>query len=71
MKKDVKFSLRLSPKFFPTLLKAVAVVMVWRGVWDLLDMYFLPGNPILSNVICIVIGVFLLYLPDQSIEDLV
>ena len=71
MKKDVKFSLRLSPKFFPILLKAIAVVMVWRGLWNLLDMYFLPGNPILSNVIFIVIGVFLLYLPDQSIEELV
>jgi hypothetical protein len=71
MKEKRTISLKLAPGFFVTLMKALAIVMVWRGAWELLDMYLLPGNPILSNVVCIVVGVFLLYLPDQSIEDLV
>ena len=35
---------------------AVAVVCIWRGVWGLLDIYLLPGNPTMSLCISIFIG---------------
>lgn len=70
-KQKTQYSLRPAPGFFPTLLKAIAIVMVWRGVWNLLDMYFLPDQELLGNVICMAIGIFLLYLPDKSIKELV
>jgi len=38
----------------------VAVVMVWRGVWGLLDEYLLPKNPKLSYWISFIIGIVLL-----------
>ena len=38
----------------------VAVVMVWRGVWGLLDEYLLPQNPKLSYWISFIIGLVLL-----------
>ena len=38
----------------------VAVVMVWRGVWGLLDEYLLPKNPRLSYWISFIIGLVLL-----------
>jgi hypothetical protein len=35
-------------------------------MWNLIDHYGLVEDYILSNIISILIGVFLLYLPDQS-----
>jgi len=49
----------------------IGVVMVWRGIWNLLDMYVVPNQPILSNLISIGVGLFLLYLPDKDINELV
>ena len=46
------------------------VVLIWRGIWNLLDMFFMRNHPILSNVIGIMIGVIILYLPDRDIKDL-
>jgi hypothetical protein len=31
----------------------IAIVMIWRGIWDLLDMYVFPNSPLISNLICI------------------
>lgn len=70
-KKDYKgFSLKLDKYFFRNLLVVLGVVMVWRGIWDLLDYYFFPGNQLLSDVLSIVIGVLILYLPDSNIDEL-
>lgn len=63
-------SLKLNPRFFPTLIAAAAVIFVWRGIWNLLDMYLLPDHFVLSNIISITIGLLLLYLPDGKIDDL-
>ena len=52
------------------ILVVVCVVLIWRGIWNLLDLYFLKGHPILSNGIGILIGVTILYLPDRDIKDL-
>ena len=38
----------------------VSVVMVWRGVWGILDEYLLPQNPKLSYWISFIIGLVLL-----------
>ena len=37
----------------------VAIVMVWRGIWNLLDLYLLPKNPKLSNWISLLLGLAL------------
>ncbi|CAF0878536.1 unnamed protein product [Didymodactylos carnosus] len=34
----------------------------WRGGWDLIDIHLLPRKPILSNLLSIFIGCFLLYI---------
>lgn len=31
------------------LLIFVAIVMIWRGITNLLDIYFLPNHPLISN----------------------
>lgn len=48
----------------------LAIVMLWRGVWGLLDTYLFPGSPTLSYLISIAIGGLVLYLDDFSIDNL-
>lgn len=38
------------------LVAVVAVVMMWRGLWGLLDEYVLPKNPKLSYLITFIFG---------------
>ena len=69
-KKKIGFSLRPTKSFFFLIMVVTCVVLIWRGIWNLLDMYFLNNHPIWSNVIGIVLGVIVLYLPDRDIKDL-
>ncbi|NJD05282.1 MAG: hypothetical protein FIA97_02150 [Methylococcaceae bacterium] len=48
----------------------LAIIMIWRGVWGLLDAYVFPGNPVLSNLVCLGMGALILYLDDFSLSDL-
>lgn len=63
-------SLRRDPTFIPNLVMCVGVVLVWRGVWSLVDMYFYPDFPLVSNILSILLGVFIIYLPDNSFTQL-
>lgn len=47
-----------------------AIIMLWRGVWGLLDTYLFPGSPILSYFVCIGLGAVILYLDNFNIKDL-
>lgn len=63
-------SLQRDKNFIPNLVLCIGVVFVWRGVWNLVDAYFFPGDELLSNILSIVLGVFIIYLPDHSFEQL-
>jgi hypothetical protein len=69
-RKRFGISLRPTKTFFSLILVVTCVVLIWRGIWNLLDLYFLTGHPILSNAIGILIGVIVLYLPDKDIKDM-
>lgn len=47
-----------------------AIIMVWRGIWGLLDIYFFPGSPTFSHLTCLLIGAAILYLDDFRIDNL-
>lgn len=52
---------------------AVGLVLIWRGVWHLLDLFdktFLANDHLLSAVAGIVLGVIILYLPDGDLKEL-
>ena len=49
---------------------AVLVIMVWRGVWGLLDAYLFPNNLFLSYVTSLAIGLAVLYFNDFSLSEL-
>ena len=60
-------------KFF-ALLIAAAVILYWRGLWALYDLFFeytLPNNRILGTVISITIGALLLAGTGRLLDALV
>lgn len=48
----------------------VAIIMLWRGVWGLLDIYLFPGIPALSYLASITLGLLVLYLNDFQLDNL-
>ena len=48
----------------------VAVVMIWRGAWGILDKYLFPENPALSFIISLIAGLILLTLIHFKLKNL-
>ncbi|MCF7917644.1 hypothetical protein K9L27_01395 [Candidatus Gracilibacteria bacterium] len=63
-------SLRWDGDFVRNMVIVIGIVGVWRGLWDLLDMYLFPKNRILSDLTSLILGLLLLYLPDGSLHEL-
>lgn len=38
-----------------------AIVLFWRGIWGLLDVYLFPHNYVLSCLISVLAGIIILY----------
>lgn len=53
-----------------SIVTVVAVVMVWRGVWRLLDRFLFPSSPLLSTVACLTLGLAILWLDDRGLDEL-
>ena len=39
---------------------SIAIVAFWRGAWNLFDRFLFPENFVMSQIISIVLGVFIL-----------
>lgn len=51
----------------------IGLVLVWRGVWHILDgvdMYVLDGNKMITAFGGIVLGLLILYLPDKDLKEI-
>lgn len=52
---------------------AVGIILIWRGIWVLLDLFdyvIFGNNHIVTAVLGIVLGVIILYLPDHDLKSL-
>lgn len=52
---------------------ALGLVLVWRGMWymlDAIDLYIFNGNHFLTALPWFIIGVLILYLPDRDLKEL-
>lgn len=52
---------------------AIGIILIWRGVWvllDLLDQVLFGGDHIVTAVSGIIVGVIILYLPDKNLNAL-
>lgn len=48
----------------------MGVVLVWRGLWGLMDAYLFPDHPEMSYAVSIAIGVIILLIDDYELEEL-
>ena len=51
----------------------LGIVLVWRGIWQLLDVvdfFWFEGNPLYTAIAGIVIGLVILYFPDKDLKEL-
>jgi Fuseless len=48
----------------------LAIILIWRGVWGLLDTYLFPDSPTLSNIVSAALGIVILYLDGFHINNL-
>ncbi len=52
------------------LIIAIAIVMIRRGVRWILDKVLFPNNEILSYIIGALIGIIIIYIDDNKIDEL-
>ena len=66
-----KFSkLKTKHQIIFTLLIALAVVSVWRGIWGLMDIYLFPKNLHLSLWFSLVLGLLILVVTGYATKEL-
>lgn len=74
MKKNSKkfhgLSFKLDKYFFRNLVIALAVVLFWRGMWGLMDVFLFPDNEVLSYGASILAGFIGFYLVDGDLHHL-
>ena len=47
-----------------------AVVIFWRGIWNLMDIYLFPGNPSLSSFSSILLGLLIIMFENNLTKKL-
>ncbi len=52
------------------IIDAVAVIIVWRGVWGLFDLYVFPDNQLFSYIASLCIGTLLMLLDGRGIDEI-
>jgi hypothetical protein len=59
--------------FLKHLLVVVGLVLIWRGVWyvlDAIDVAFFAGDHFWTALAGIVIGIAVLYVPDKDLKEI-
>lgn len=54
-------------------LVGIGIVLIWRGVWHLLDLvdhHFLNGDHLITAIAGIIVGTLILYIPDKDLKEL-
>lgn len=59
--------------FYKNITIVVGLVLIWRGVWyvlDYIDKVFLGESHVISAIVGIILGLLLLYLPDKDLKEI-
>ena len=68
--KKKKLTLRYITK---NILIIFGIVLVWRGVWhilDQIDLFLFGGNQVWSALAGLIIGLVILYIPDKNLKEI-
>ena len=65
---------KLTPGYFiKNFAIAIGLVMIWRGIWyvlDGLDLWVFGGSHIWTGLGGIIVGLIILYLPDRDLQEI-
>lgn len=64
---------KLLAYFTKNLATAVGIVMIWRGVWYLMDAFdnlVFGGHTAWTALGSVAVGVLILYLPDRDLKEI-
>lgn len=64
-------NLKKHHQLFFSLIIMSGMISLWRGIWGLLDIYFIPGNPTLSFSLSVALGIAVIALTHYTIDKLV
>jgi hypothetical protein len=53
-----------------SLLVGTGLILLWRGIWGILDIYLFPNERILSYAISIGLGLLVLLIDDLELNEL-
>lgn len=53
-----------------SLIIITGVIFVWRGLWNMVDVYWFPSYSLFSNITGIIFGMVLLYFSHKLISQL-
>lgn len=48
----------------------LGIIIIWRGIWGIFDIFIFPGNPVLSYLFSIVLGFILLLIDGNGLDEL-
>lgn len=63
----------LIPYFAKNILVVVGLVLIWRGIWyvlDEIDILFFGQSHIITTIGGIILGFLILYLPDHDLKEI-
>lgn len=52
--------LKKNHQLLASLVIAIGIIGIWRGIWRLLDQYFFPDDYFISSIIPLIIGIIIL-----------
>jgi len=58
-------------QFFFAILIGIAVILFWRGVWAVADVLIFPDDYLLSGIISLLLGLFILITSKYLIRELI
>lgn len=61
---------KLHHKLLTALGIGVSVILFWRGIWGLMDLYLFPSNLAVSYAVLLVIGFVVLYVTHYIVNEL-
>lgn len=59
--------------FGENILVVIGLVLIWRGIWyvlDGIDLMFFEGSHLWTTLGGIVLGLLILYIPDQDLKEI-
>lgn len=57
-------------KRFRIIFEFVGIIMLWRGIWGIMDLFLFPGNDLTSYSASILLGATFIFLDGDGISDL-